>query len=51
MKSKVVLDYENNTNYWRIPAAWRAIIRNNQVLTWQVYADNIIVMEILKRNV
>jgi len=41
---------ENNTNYWRIPAAWKAIIRNNQVLSWQVYADNIIVMEIMNKN-
>jgi ketosteroid isomerase-like protein len=41
---------ENNTNYWSIPAAWRAMIRNNQVLAWQVYADNILVMEIIKRN-
>ena len=41
---------ENNSNYWRVPAVWRATIKNNQVLTWQVYADNIIVMEIINRN-
>jgi hypothetical protein len=41
---------ENNTNYWRIPAAWTAIITDNQIKQWQVYADNIIVAEILKRN-
>jgi ketosteroid isomerase-like protein len=41
---------ENNTNYWRIPAAWTAIITENKIKQWQVYADNIIVAEILKRN-
>ena len=44
------LKNSDNSNYWRIPAAWTAIIRNNQILQWQVYADNIIVMDILNRN-
>ncbi len=25
---------------WKIPAAWRAIIKNDLVSEWQVYADN-----------
>jgi ketosteroid isomerase-like protein len=25
---------------WRIPAAWRAIVRNGRLAEWQVYADN-----------
>jgi ketosteroid isomerase-like protein len=25
---------------WRIPAAWRARIRNNKIKEWQVFADN-----------
>lgn len=41
---------KNNSNYWRIPAAWTAIIRNNQIKQWQVYADNIIVMDIINKN-
>lgn len=40
----------DNSNHWRIPAAWTAIIQNDQVKQWQVYADNIIVMDIIKRN-
>jgi len=44
------LHNEKNTNHWRIPAAWTAIVRDNKILQWQVYADNIIVMEIVKRN-
>ena len=40
----------DNSNYWRVPAAWKAIITDNQVKHWQVYADNIIVMDIINRN-
>lgn len=40
----------NNSNYWRIPAAWRAIVKDDQIKLWQVFADNIIVMEIVNRN-
>jgi hypothetical protein len=41
---------EDNSNYWRIPAAWRAIVEDDQIKLWQVYADNIIVLEIVNRN-
>jgi ketosteroid isomerase-like protein len=27
-------------NFWEIPAAWRAVIRNERVAEWQVYCDN-----------
>jgi hypothetical protein len=40
----------SNSNHWRIPAAWRAIISDNRIKQWQVYADNIVVMEIINRN-
>ena len=32
---------------WRIPAAWRAAVVNDQIAEWQVYADNKPVYEIL----
>jgi len=41
---------EENSNFWRIPAAWRAIVEDGRIKLWQVYADNIIVMEIVNRN-
>jgi len=41
---------EDNRNYWRIPAAWRAIVKDNQIKLWQVYADNLIVMDIINKN-
>jgi hypothetical protein len=36
---------------WRIPAAWRAIVRDGQIAEWQVYADNKPVYELLSEQV
>jgi len=44
------LKNEENSNYWRIPAAWSAMIKKNKVQNWQVYADNSVVVELLNRN-
>jgi ketosteroid isomerase-like protein len=41
---------EDNSNHWKIPAAWTAIIKNNKVKYWQVYADNGLVIDIVNRN-
>jgi ketosteroid isomerase-like protein len=27
-------------NHWEIPAAWKAVIQNERVAEWRVYADN-----------
>ena len=35
---------------WRIPAAWKAVIRDGSVLEWRVYADNKPVYEILAKR-
>ncbi|HTW46462.1 MAG TPA: nuclear transport factor 2 family protein [Acidobacteriaceae bacterium] len=35
-------------NRWRIPAAWKAVIRNGQVAEWRVYADNEPVWKIMR---
>lgn len=43
------LKNKENNNYWRVPAAWAAVVKDNQIKLWQVYADNIIVMDIIKR--
>jgi hypothetical protein len=34
---------------WRIPAAWRAIVRDAEMVEWQVYADNKPVYELLSQ--
>jgi ketosteroid isomerase-like protein len=33
--------------HWRIPAAWRATVREGKITEWQVYADNKPVYELL----
>lgn len=35
-------------NHWNVPAAWKAVIRNNRVAEWQVYADNEPVRKIIE---
>jgi hypothetical protein len=40
----------DNSNYWKIPIACAAIIKDDQIKQWQIYADNIIVMDIINRN-
>jgi len=41
---------KENSNYWRVPAAWTAVIENDKVKQWQVYADNTFAIEIHNRN-
>lgn len=36
-------------NAWRIPAAWRAVVKGDLVERWQVYANNKPVHDILAR--
>ncbi len=35
---------------WRIPAAWKAVIRDGHVSEWRVFADNKPVYDILARR-
>jgi hypothetical protein len=35
---------------WQTPAAWKAVIREGNVLEWRVFADNKPIYEILKRR-
>ena len=35
---------------WRLPAAWKASVRDGRVTLWQVFADTRIPFEIIKRN-
>ena len=35
---------------WRIPAAWKGVIRNGSVVEWHVFANNKRVYEILGRR-
>jgi ketosteroid isomerase-like protein len=35
---------------WRLPAAWKAIVRDRHVALWQVFADTKIPFEIIERQ-
>ena len=38
------------TEDWRLPAAWKAEVKDGRVTLWQVFADTKIPFEILERN-
>jgi ketosteroid isomerase-like protein len=35
-------------NKWRMPAAWRAVVRGPLIAEWQVYADNEPIRQIMR---
>jgi len=35
---------------WRLPAAWRAAVKEGRLSLWQVYADTKIPFEIIEKN-
>lgn len=38
------------TESWRLPAAWKAEVKDGRVTLWQVFADTKIPFEIIERN-
>jgi ketosteroid isomerase-like protein len=44
------LKNESNTNFWKTPASWKAIIENKKVKHWQVYCDYTKLFEIIDKN-
>lgn len=41
---------EANSNYWKIPASWKAIVENNKIKHWQVYCDYSSLFKITDKN-
>jgi ketosteroid isomerase-like protein len=39
-----------SSNFWRTPAAWRAVVDGMMVAEWQVYADNEPIRQIMARE-
>ena len=37
-------------NHWEIPAAWKAVIVDEKIKLWQVFADNTPVAEIINKD-
>jgi ketosteroid isomerase-like protein len=40
----------NSDASWRIPAAWKAIVKDGHIAVWQVFADTKIQFEIIERG-
>ncbi len=40
--------YKQNSRFWKIPTAWHVRLQENRINLWQVYADNSVVLEIMK---
>jgi uncharacterized protein (TIGR02246 family) len=41
---------EGNKNYWRLPAAWKAVVSKGAIKLWQVYCDTKIPFEVMARD-
>jgi len=41
---------DRKENYWRLPAAWKAIAKNGKIHVWQVYADSKIPYDIINKS-
>ena len=39
-----------NSNFWRTPSSWKAIVENNKIKYWQVYCDYSGLFKILENN-
>jgi ketosteroid isomerase-like protein len=44
------LTNKSNSNFWRIPAAWKAIVENKKIKQWQVYCDYSNLLKIIEKN-
>jgi ketosteroid isomerase-like protein len=40
---------DKKQNHWRLPASWKAEIKNGKIQIWQVYADSKTPYDIIKR--
>jgi ketosteroid isomerase-like protein len=39
----------NKEDFWKTPAAWRAVVREGKIALWQVFADNEPIRAIMRR--
>jgi ketosteroid isomerase-like protein len=37
-------------DFWKTPAAWRAVVRDGKIALWQVFADNEPIRAIMRRH-
>ena len=41
---------KSNSNFWRTPASWKAIVENKKIKHWQVYCDYSNLLKIIEKN-
>ena len=41
----------DNSNFYRIPAAWKVIIKDEKIQHWQVYCESKQIEEIIEKNI
>jgi ketosteroid isomerase-like protein len=41
---------ETNSNFWRTPASWKAVVENKKIKHWQVYCDYLKLSKIIDKN-
>jgi len=44
------LKNEGNTNFFRVPASWKAIVKDGKIKHWQVYCETKQMEQIIERN-
>lgn len=44
------LKTEKKENFWQLPAAWKAMVKNDKIKLWQVYADTKTVFNVIDKN-
>ena len=42
--------HKNQDAYWHLPASWKAIVKNEKICLWQVYADSKIPFDIINKS-
>jgi len=41
---------DTEKNFWKLPAAWKAEIKDDKIKLWQVYCDTKIPFDIIEKN-
>ncbi len=42
---------KQDSNYWRLPGAWKAIVKDGKIKLWQVFTDTKVPYDIIEENI
>lgn len=40
----------DQSDFWKLPSAWKVAVNENLITEWQVYTDNMVPFEIIRKN-